>query len=53
MQHDEAEMLLGAFALGALDEQEADLLGAHIENCPYCAHELARYVEIVRFLDDR
>ncbi len=36
-----------------LEQQEADLVSAHIAQCDRCAPELARYIEIVHLLDER
>lgn len=50
MSHDEAVELLGAFALDAVDPDEAAALSLHIEQCPRCSQELGSYREVVSLL---
>jgi anti-sigma factor RsiW len=46
MNHEEASELLGAYALDAVDSDEALLVAAHVEECPLCAAELAELHEV-------
>ena len=39
MTHDEARIAIGALALGALDEDEAAEVRAHVASCPDCQRE--------------
>lgn len=48
--HDEAEELLGACALDALEPDEAALVEAHLADCPRCAGEVARHHEVAALL---
>lgn len=41
MNHDQAQLLLGAYALDAVDPGESRELEEHLETCPRCRHELA------------
>ena len=41
MNHDQAQLLLGAYALDAVEPDEARELEDHLESCPRCRHELA------------
>jgi hypothetical protein len=40
MSHDELAELLGAFALDAVDEPEAELVRTHLAHCPRCRDEV-------------
>jgi hypothetical protein len=44
--HEELEDLVGAYALDAVDRDEAEALEAHIATCPRCSAELAAYREV-------
>jgi hypothetical protein len=46
MSHDEIAQLLGAFALDAVDPEEADAIRAHLTECPRCASEVAEHWEV-------
>ncbi len=50
MSHDEIIELTGAYALDALDEDEAAVVAAHIAECPQCAAEVHEHQEIAGFL---
>jgi anti-sigma-K factor RskA len=50
VNHDEAAALLGAYALDAVGEEEAALVGAHVEECPRCTAELAEHREVAGML---
>jgi anti-sigma factor RsiW len=50
MSHDEIIELTGAYALDALDEDEAAIVAAHIAQCPQCAAEVRDHQEIAGFL---
>lgn len=42
--HDRHRTMLGAYALGALDEAERGQVAAHLRQCEACRTELARLV---------
>ena len=46
MSHEEAAALLGAFALDAVDPDEADAVRRHLDECPRCASEVAEHWEV-------
>lgn len=46
MDHAEAEQLLGAYALDAVDPEEAEAVEEHLETCPRCRSELAGHREV-------
>jgi len=46
MNHDEIVQLLGAFALDAVDPDEAQAIRAHLVECPRCASEVAEHWEV-------
>ena len=48
--HAEAEQLLGALALDAVDPDERESLELHLETCPKCRNELRNHVEVVGLL---
>jgi anti-sigma factor ChrR (cupin superfamily) len=50
MEHDEAALLLGAFAVHALDETEDLEVTAHLEVCARCRAEVSQYERIVGLL---
>ncbi|HET9731512.1 MAG TPA: anti-sigma factor [Acidimicrobiales bacterium] len=50
MTHADASELLGAYALDAVDPDEAAALEAHLETCPRCRAELTSHREVVGLL---
>jgi hypothetical protein len=50
MNHDEIAELLGAYALDAVEPEEAVVIEAHIAECPRCAAELAQHHEVAALL---
>jgi len=50
MSHAEIAELLGAYALDAVDPDEAGIVAAHVEGCPRCDAELAEYQEVAGML---
>lgn len=52
MSHDELAELLAAYALDAVDPDEAVLVEAHVATCPRCAAELDAHREVVGRLGD-
>jgi len=46
MNHDEIAQLLGAFALDAVDPDEAAAVRAHLAECPRCSSEVAEHWEV-------
>jgi anti-sigma-K factor RskA len=48
--HEEAAELLGAYALDALDPDEAKAVEAHLESCPRCRDELRNHREVTGLL---
>lgn len=48
--HNAAQELLGAFALDALDPNEADAVDVHLRDCPRCRAEVAEYRETASLL---
>jgi len=50
MNHDDVAELLGAYALDAVDPDEAALIQAHIDGCPRCAAELAQLHEVAALM---
>src|SRR5579863_6795438 len=46
MTHDEVALLLGAFALDAVDGDEAEAIRLHLAECPRCASEVAEHWEV-------
>lgn len=48
--HAEAEQLLGALALDAVDDDERESLESHLETCPRCRDELRSHLEVVGLL---
>jgi anti-sigma-K factor RskA len=50
MNHDEIAELLGAYALDAVDPDEAVMIEAHIDQCPRCAAEVAQHREVAALL---
>jgi hypothetical protein len=45
--HPELKELLGAYALDAVDPDEAELVERHLAGCPECQAELAEYREVI------
>jgi hypothetical protein len=50
-QHAQIESLLGAFALHALEPDEASSVTAHLHDCRQCHNEVERYRAVVALLD--
>ena len=50
MNHTEASELLGAYALDAVDMDEAEAIEAHLVTCPRCRDELRTHREVVGLL---
>ena len=48
--HQDIQELLGAFALDAVDEDERDLVEAHLAGCPRCRAEVATHRETAALL---
>ena len=52
MEHDEAALLLGAYAVHALDSDEDVHVLAHLDACTRCRSEVSRYEQVLSFLGD-
>ena len=52
MEHDEAALLLGAYALHALDDRERLRVAAHLGDCTRCCAEARGYERIAGLLGD-
>jgi anti-sigma factor RsiW len=50
LRHDEVEELLGAYALDAVDPEEADAVEAHLADCPRCRAEVDAHREVAAYL---
>jgi hypothetical protein len=50
MTHDEIAELLGAYALDAVEPDEAAVIEAHLVECPRCTAELAQHREVAALL---
>jgi anti-sigma factor RsiW len=50
LDHGDAQELLGAFALDALDPAEADAVDLHLRDCPRCRAEVEEYRETAAML---
>ena len=50
ISHEEAQELLGAYALDAVEEDEAALVEYHLDRCPRCRDELRNHREVVGLL---
>jgi anti-sigma factor RsiW len=50
MNHDEVAELLGAFALDAVDDEEAAEISEHVATCPRCQDELTRHRQVAAVL---
>ena len=48
--HEEFQELLGAYALDAVDPEEAAAIEAHLESCPRCRDELRNHREVTGLL---
>ena len=46
MSHEEIAQLLGAFALDAVEPEEAEEIRAHLIECPRCSSEVAEHWEV-------
>jgi len=49
-EHDDIAELLGAYALDAVDPDEAALVEGHLRTCPRCAAEVAEHREVAAML---
>ena len=52
MEHVEAVLLLGAYAVHALDDDEDVQVLAHLNDCARCRSEVSRYEEVLSLLGD-
>ena len=50
MSHDEIVELLGAYALDAVDPDEAAIIESHLSGCPRCRDEVAHHREVAAAL---
>lgn len=50
LTHEEIQELLGAYALDAVDRNEADAIERHLPECPRCSDELAGHREAAALL---
>ena len=50
MTHDELQELLGAYAIDAVDQDEAAAVDAHLAECPRCRAEVAELREVAALL---
>jgi anti-sigma factor RsiW len=50
MKHEEIEELLGAYALDAVDPDEAEAVDRHLVDCPRCRAEVAAHREVAATL---
>ena len=50
MTHAEIQELLGAYALDAVEPEEAQVVARHVEECPRCRDELAGHREVAGVL---
>ena len=48
--HEEAAQLLGAYALDAVEPDEAEAIAQHLDSCPRCRDELRNHLEVVGVL---
>ena len=53
MSHDDIQELLGAFALDAVDDDERELIEAHLTDCPRCRAEVEGFRETAALLAHR
>lgn len=49
-EHKDLQTLLGAFALDAVDRDEARRVESHLVDCPVCREEVAGYLEVAGLL---
>ena len=49
-EHKELQSLLGAFALDAVNREEARRVESHLVDCPVCREEVAGYLEVTGLL---
>jgi Anti-sigma-K factor rskA/Putative zinc-finger len=50
LSHDELQSLLGAYALHAVEPQEAEAVERHVDECPRCRAELSGYLRAAPLL---
>lgn len=50
VDHQEIQEILGAFALHAVEDEEAFLVERHVEACEECRHELERHLDVASLL---
>lgn len=50
LSHAEIEELLGAYALDAVEADEAAIIESHLESCPRCAAEVVEHREVAAML---
>jgi hypothetical protein len=50
LAHDEVQELLGAYALHAVEPDEAEAIEGHLEECPRCRSEVAGHREVAALL---
>jgi len=50
LTHEEIQELLGAYALHAVEPDEADIVDRHLEDCPRCRSEVAGHREVATLL---
>ncbi len=50
VNHDDFIESLGAFALDAMDPEEAEVIRLHLEECPRCAEEVAQHHQVAALL---
>jgi hypothetical protein len=50
VRHDDVRELLGAYALDAVSDDEAQMVLAHLSTCPSCSEEVAQHHEIAAML---
>ena len=50
VSHDEIIGALGAYALDAVDPEEAEVIRRHLESCPSCAAEVLEHHQVAALL---
>ena len=50
VNHDDFIESLGAFALDAMDPDEAEAIRAHLAECPRCAEEVAQHHQVAALM---
>ncbi|MGH8994600.1 MAG: anti-sigma factor domain-containing protein [Acidimicrobiales bacterium] len=50
MNHDDIIELLGAYAIDALEPDEAEVVRRHLDECPRCAEEVAQHHQVAALL---